>query len=133
MFPGGFTLPRVVPRRVRQLRELHSRWNCRRSMHPSCTPLTCGVLQPGYVIPDRWLGEGAKIYEPSMVAFSKGPRSCIGINLAYCELYLVIAGIFRRFDVTLDAERSGDMSVVEHFVPVFRGPHLHAYCKPVLD
>ena len=60
---------------------------------------------PDTFIPDRWLGEDAKILEASMVAFSKGPRSCIGINLAYCELYLVIAGIFRRFDVSLDAKR----------------------------
>ena len=107
---------------------------------------------PDAFIPDRWLGEDAKTNEASLSAFSKGPRSCIGINLAYCELYLVIAGVFRRFDVGLDAKRfvlhfrhrhvtlslkvscrSGDLSYVEHFVPVFKGPHLRGYCKPVLD
>src|SRR6266702_304812 len=60
---------------------------------------------PVVFIPDRWLGEDAKTHEASLVPFSKGPRSCIGINLAYCELFIVIAGIFRRFDVTLDAKR----------------------------
>ncbi|KAH8993149.1 putative P450 monooxygenase [Lactarius akahatsu] len=88
---------------------------------------------PDAFIPERWLGEDAKTHEASLSAFSKGPRSCIGINLAYCELYLVIASVFRRFDLTLDAERSGDMTITEHFVPVFKGPHLHAYCKPVSD
>jgi cytochrome P450 len=60
---------------------------------------------PDAFIPDRWLGGDAKTHEASLVAFSKGPRSCTGINLAYCELYLVIAGVFRRFDVSLDAKR----------------------------
>ncbi len=62
---------------------------------------------PDAFIPDRWLGEDAKANEASLVTFSKGPRSCMGTNLAYCNLYLVIAGIFRRFDVTLDAKRFG--------------------------
>ncbi|KAH9029234.1 putative P450 monooxygenase [Lactarius pseudohatsudake] len=88
---------------------------------------------PDAFIPERWLGEDAKTHEASLSAFSKGPRSCIGINLAYCELYLVIASVFRRFDLTLDAERSGDMTTTEHFVPVFKGPHLRAFCKPVSD
>ena len=60
---------------------------------------------PEVFTPDRWLGEDVNILDASLVAFSKGPRSCIGINLAYCELYVLIAGIFRRFDVTLDAKR----------------------------
>ncbi|KAI9459930.1 putative P450 monooxygenase [Lactarius psammicola] len=88
---------------------------------------------PDAFIPDRWLGEDAKTHEASLAAFSKGPRSCMGINLAYCELYLVIAGVFRRFDVTLDAKRLGDLTAVEHFVPVIKGPHLRAYCKPASD
>ncbi|KAH9054064.1 hypothetical protein EDB83DRAFT_2293449 [Lactarius deliciosus] len=45
--------------------------------------------------------------EGLLATFSKGPRSCIGMNLAYCNLYLVIAGVFRRFDVTLDVKRFG--------------------------
>lgn len=33
------------------------------------------------------------------LAFSKGSRQCIGINLATTELQCIIAGIFRRYDV----------------------------------
>ena|ERR1700677_3954255 len=105
---------------------------------------------PDAFIPDRWLGEDVKTLDASLATFSKGPRSCIGINLAYCELYILVAGIFRRFDVTLDAKRcalcrcicivddgrscrSGDLTVVEHFLPVFKGQHLRAYFRPVLD
>jgi len=32
-----------------------------------------------------------------MVSFTKGSRQCIGINLAYAELYLVLAKIFRAY------------------------------------
>jgi len=32
-----------------------------------------------------------------MVSFSKGTRQCVGINLAYAELYTTLANIFRRY------------------------------------
>ncbi|KAI9459866.1 putative P450 monooxygenase [Lactarius psammicola] len=134
MFPGGAALPRVVPSEGATIGgtfvpggTVVSQWFLCVLRSPAVFP------DPDAFIPNRWLGEDAKTYDASLVSFSKGPRSCIGINLAYCELYFVIANIFRRFDVTLDAKRSGDMTVVEHFVPVFKGPHLRAYCKPVSD
>ncbi|KAN0142182.1 putative P450 monooxygenase [Lactarius tabidus] len=134
MFPGGFTLPRVVPPEGTVIAGTFIPGGTVVGQCTLCVHRSPSVFSdPDAFIPDRWLGEDAKMLDASMVAFSKGPRNCIGINLAYCELYLVIAAIFRRFDMTLDAKRSGDLSVVEHFVPVFKGPHLHAYCKPVLS
>ncbi|KAI9431914.1 putative P450 monooxygenase [Lactarius indigo] len=134
MFPGGAALPRVVPPEGATIGgtfvpggTVVSQWFLCVLRSPAVFP------DPDTFIPERWLGEDAKTLESSLVSFSKGPRSCLGMNLAYCNLYLVIAGVFRRFDVTLDAKRSGDLSVVEHFEPVFKGPHLHAYCKPVSD
>ncbi|KAH9057596.1 putative P450 monooxygenase [Lactarius vividus] len=134
LFPGSAALPRVVPPEGATIAG---------TFIPGGTVVGQSFLyvhrsptvycDPDAFVPERWLGEDAKLHEASLVPFSKGPRSCIGINLAYCEVYLVIASIFRRFDLTLDAERSGDMTVTEHFVPVFKGPHLHAYCKPVSD
>ena len=126
MFPGGFTLPRVVPPEGAMIdgtfipggvspwvyRPANSIAMLTRSSQTVVAQSTICVhrspavfADPDVFIPDRWLGEDAKIHDASMAAFSKGPRSCIGINLAYCELYLVIAGVFRRFDMTLDAER----------------------------
>lgn len=32
-----------------------------------------------------------------MVSFTKGTRQCVGINLAYAELYTCLASIFRRY------------------------------------
>ncbi|KAI8938843.1 hypothetical protein NX059_004706 [Plenodomus lindquistii] len=47
---------------------------------------------PDDFLPERWLLEdGEPNYQLSkkLIAFSKGTRSCIGENLAYCELYLM--------------------------------------------
>lgn len=53
--------------------------------------------------PDRWVkaaksGQNLKRF---LVTFSRGSRSCLGMNLAYCELYLVIATICNRFEMEL--------------------------------
>ena len=46
-------------------------------------------------IPERWIeNPGLSRF---LVSFSKGSRSCLGINLAYAEIYLCLAAIFRRF------------------------------------
>ncbi|MCJ1267522.1 hypothetical protein MMC22_007407 [Lobaria immixta] len=50
--------------------------------------------------PDRWLGkEGAKRRKYQM-AFNKGGRNCIGVNLAHAELFLAIAAV-ARYDMKL--------------------------------
>ncbi|KAL2207483.1 cytochrome P450 [Sarocladium strictum] len=50
-------------------------------------------------IPERWLDENnerRKDVEKGMMAFSKGSRACIGMNLALCELHLVLAALALR-------------------------------------
>ena len=56
--------------------------------------------------PERWLlhkQEEGKVrrLEKYLVPFSRGSRSCIGVNLAYAELYLTFATLFRRFELEL--------------------------------
>ncbi|KAH8595382.1 putative P450 monooxygenase [Bisporella sp. PMI_857] len=81
--------------------------------------------------PDRWLEPNSASLERWLVAFSKGPRMCMGQNLAYCELYLVFAGLFRRFDLGLDGTTVADLTWRECFLPHFQGRHLQAFCRPV--
>ncbi|KAH9177310.1 putative P450 monooxygenase [Lactarius sanguifluus] len=134
MFPEGASLPRVVPPEGATITGTFIPGGAivgQSYVHVNFSPAV--FSDPHAFIPDRWLGEHAKAHEAALATFSKGPRGCVGINLAYCELQLVIAAVFRRFDVTLDAKRSGDLTTVEHFVPVFKGPHLRAYCKSVSD
>ena len=45
--------------------------------------------------PERWI-ENPRL-DRFLVSFSKGSRQCLGINLAYAELYLCLCAIFRRF------------------------------------
>jgi len=80
--------------------------------------------------PDRWLQPDSKNLDNYLVAFSKGPRACLGVNLAWCELYLAMAHLFRRFDISEDPKKPGDLRMKEHFTPVYLGQHLHAFCVP---
>lgn len=61
---------------------------------------------PNKFDPERWLGnpKGPNGLHPLsfyMVSFSRGARNCLGINLAWMELYVGLATIFRRHDFKL--------------------------------
>ncbi|RYP50660.1 hypothetical protein DL768_003879 [Monosporascus sp. mg162] len=50
-------------------------------------------------IPERWLDEKMqrrKELERALMAFSKGSRACLGLNLALCELYLALTALTLR-------------------------------------
>jgi cytochrome P450 len=64
--------------------------------------------EPHKFMPERWLNNhGLDRY---LWSFSKGPRQCLGINLAYAELYLCTAALFRRYSGPSagEAEIKGD-------------------------
>ncbi|KAI0052784.1 putative cytochrome P450 [Auriscalpium vulgare] len=85
---------------------------------------------PSQFDPERWMQNDSGQLETYLVTFSKGPRSCLGINLAYCELYLGLAAVVRTFEVRMDSTKLPDLSWREHFLPQFGGKHLHAFCTP---
>lgn len=72
---------------------------------PPGTPLSMTTLcvhtdetifpQPWTFDPDRWLGQEGADRRKYQMAFNKGGRSCIGINLAHAELFLAIAAVTR--------------------------------------
>ncbi|PVH80643.1 putative cytochrome P450 [Cadophora sp. DSE1049] len=45
--------------------------------------------------PSRWLNNPA--LDKYLFAFSKGPRGCVGLNLAWAQMYLVIAALVGRY------------------------------------
>ncbi|KAL4795745.1 cytochrome P450, partial [Aspergillus venezuelensis] len=51
--------------------------------------------------PARWLdtprAPDGRLLTRYMVSFMRGPRSCVGMQLAYAELYIGLAILFRRF------------------------------------
>lgn len=65
--------------------------------------------------PDRFAraAERGERLDRYLVSFSRGGRSCAGINLAYAELYLTVAALVGRFDMELfDFDRARDLDVV---------------------
>ena len=61
-------------------------------------------------VPERWIENPQLAHH--LVAFSKGTRGCLGINLAYAELYISLAAIFRRFG-SMDVREEGDEGFLE--------------------
>ncbi|KAH9009000.1 hypothetical protein EDB84DRAFT_42691 [Lactarius hengduanensis] len=76
MFPEGASLPRVVP--------------------PEGATITETFIPGGAIVGQSYVHENTQRHEAALATFSKGPRGCVGIKLAYCELQLVIAAVFRR-------------------------------------
>ncbi|KIX99180.1 uncharacterized protein Z520_04756 [Fonsecaea multimorphosa CBS 102226] len=83
--------------------------------------------------PERWLmGPESQQLESRLIAFSRGPRSCIGINLAYAELYLTLGYVFRKFDVEAYATTHEDMEWKDNFVVTTKG-HLRVKVTRAVD
>ncbi|KAK1713911.1 uncharacterized protein CLUP02_17094 [Colletotrichum lupini] len=112
---------------------------------PGNTIVSMGVLfpmqhpwafeTPEQYVPERWLvaDEAAKQrLDRYFVPFSKGPRSCLGINLAWCELYLAYANLFRRFELSLDGTKDDDFDWIDVGLALFKG-HLRCYVTPVTE
>ncbi len=55
------------------------------------------IERPEKFEPSRWLGSN----RPYTVPFSIGPRMCIGVNLAYMEMRIILAKIVYSFDWAL--------------------------------
>lgn len=78
--------------------------------------------------PDRWLPTASPSgsttpdgfpLERFMVSFGRGTRSCLGINLAWTELYLTLGMIFRRFKFELIEPDVRDVQCGhDYFIPV---------------
>ncbi|KIW94443.1 uncharacterized protein Z519_04419 [Cladophialophora bantiana CBS 173.52] len=71
--------------------------------------------------PERWLGNNVDELENHMVSFSRGSRNCIGMNLAYAELYTTFAHLVRRFDIINDGTANEMMDWTDAFTPRFNG------------
>ncbi|KAM0263717.1 hypothetical protein ACHAQJ_001031 [Trichoderma viride] len=59
--------------------------------------------QPDDFIPERWLGdpEFENDKREAFQPFSAGPRNCIGKNLAYSEMRLILARVIMEYDIKL--------------------------------
>lgn len=80
--------------------------------------------EPNAFRPERWLNspkgpDGVRPLSNYLVSFSRGSRACIGLNLAYMELYVALATLFRRFDLELfETDRSDVDFLLDVVVPM---------------
>ncbi|KAJ5765369.1 hypothetical protein N7520_004928 [Penicillium odoratum] len=62
---------------------------------------------PHDFLPERWLGQDARFDQDRrdvLQPFSLGPRNCLGKNLAYCEIRLILCKLLYHFDPALCPE-----------------------------
>ncbi|KAF8633143.1 hypothetical protein AX17_004644 [Amanita inopinata Kibby_2008] len=53
--------------------------------------------------PERWFERDANAIQKTFNPFSIGPRACVGRNLAFMELQIIIASLLRRYHFVLES------------------------------
>ncbi|KAI0970361.1 cytochrome P450 [Xylaria arbuscula] len=72
--------------------------------------------------PERWEGNprapDGKPLSTYLIAFGRGTRSCVGMQLAYADIYIGLVSFFRRFECELfETERDAVDCYYDSFVP----------------
>ncbi|KIW33835.1 uncharacterized protein PV07_00654 [Cladophialophora immunda] len=83
-------------------------------LNPSIFP------EPRKFNPDRWIDAAEKGERLSRyaIAFSRGSRACLGMNMAYSELYLALALFARRFEFEIHETTDADLRwCADYMVP----------------
>ncbi|PGH23595.1 hypothetical protein AJ80_02376 [Polytolypa hystricis UAMH7299] len=106
--PVSITLPRVVPGNGEAIDSFYVPGGTTVGVnHFSASRHPENFHCPDEFLPERWLRESRntssidKDEKAAMQPFSYGPRGCIGRNLAWAEMRLVIAKLLWRFDLEL--------------------------------
>ncbi|KAF7929088.1 hypothetical protein EAE99_004832 [Botrytis elliptica] len=92
---------------------------------PAGTPISITTLSahtaetvfpdPFVFDPERWLGDEGRERRKYQMAFGKGGRICIGIELARAELYLVTAALVTRLDMKLFETDESDVAFIHGY------------------
>ncbi|KAI0898217.1 putative cytochrome P450 [Annulohypoxylon nitens] len=82
--------------------------------------------------PERWMDDPEYKSDQldAMQPFGLGPRNCIGRNLAYAEMRLILAKIVYNFDMSLAADSRDWLQDQKAYI-VWDKPPLHVYLKPI--
>lgn len=86
--------------------------------------------QPERFIADRFIGdEDAK---KNIFAFSYGPRSCIGRNLAWVEIMTILANLLKNYNISLPEDSLyGPCNVDEDGIPRMMPSQCHIVFAPI--
>ena len=106
-------IPRIAPDATIKFRE----WKI-----PAGTPVSMTIPlvhfderifpDPKAFRPERWIEDKTGHLDKYLVSFCKGPRGCLGVNLAWAELYIGVSTIFRKFGSPA-VRGKGDVGVME--------------------
>ena len=88
---------------------------------------------PESFVPERWLGDAryAEDRREASQPFNIGPRGCIGRNLAYAEMRIVLARVLFEFDLELMDSSKSWLEGLRNFTLWEKGP-LMVKLKPVI-
>jgi cytochrome P450 len=86
--------------------------------------------------PERWADPvAARLLDKYLVPFGKGSRQCVGMPLAYCELYVTLGTFFRRFENLSVYETGPEDLVYEDFFSAYHpnnARRFHVIAKEIL-
>ncbi|KAF6812515.1 trichothecene c-15 hydroxylase, partial [Colletotrichum plurivorum] len=87
--------------------------------------------RPEDFVPERWLGDErfANDAKRAFQPFSVGPRNCLGKNLAYAEMRLIIARVIWNYDIRLADDTLDWANESEVYVLWQKGP-VNVYLTP---
>ncbi|KIW01726.1 uncharacterized protein PV09_06903 [Verruconis gallopava] len=123
-------LPRIVPKGGAEIAKISV---------PGGTIVSCGATfvhynpeifpEPFEFRPERWIKNPE--LEKWLVPFSRGPRMCLGMNLAWLELRLGFGHIIHKLDMELTPDSPDKLLWRDCFLPFWLGPHVYANVKPL--
>ncbi|KAF7532639.1 hypothetical protein G7054_g7772 [Neopestalotiopsis clavispora] len=74
--------------------------------------------------PERWIGENLQDEFRASQPFSAGPRACLGINLAYLELRIILSKIVFTYDLELESKHIEDWNEACQSAFLWKRPEL---------
>ena len=88
---------------------------------------------PECFIPERWLGDARYVEDRREASqpFNIGPRGCIGRNLAYAEMRIILARVLFEFDLELMESSKSWLEDLKNFTLWQKDP-LMVKLKPVI-
>ncbi|PWY66489.1 cytochrome P450 monooxygenase [Aspergillus sclerotioniger CBS 115572] len=101
----GLSLPRQVPKEGKQVAGYWIPGDARIGINMAVMHLDSSVFgkDADRFNPERWLVSGADEMNQYILEFGAGSRTCMGKNIAMCELYKVIPELLRSFHLELEA------------------------------
>jgi cytochrome P450 len=101
--------------------------------HWSCYHSAENFRDPDKFVPERWLGDERykDDRKKALQPFSLGPRNCLGMNLAYAEVRVILARLLWNFDMELCEESMNWAEGMKVFM-ILQRPPLMVKLTPVV-